>query len=100
MPYENGAVRLWTVPERVCQMDRELDRLRDEITRLRDEVRHDGLTKLYNRTGCEAAVAEALQKPGSGLFVLMDIDRFKQLNARSGHSMGDMLLHEIGRAHV
>ena len=97
MPYENGAVRLWTVPERVCQMDRELDRLRDEITRLRDEVRHDGLTKLYNRTGCEAAVAEALQKPGSGLFVLMDIDRFKQLNARSGHSMGDMLLHETAR---
>lgn len=78
-------------------MDRELDRLRDEIARLRDEVRHDGLTKLYNRTGCEAAVTEALQKPGSGLFVLMDIERFKQLNARSGHSMGDALLCETAR---
>lgn len=78
-------------------MDRELDRLRDEIARLRDEVRHDSLTKLYNRTGCEAAVTEALQKPGSGLFVLMDIERFKQLNARSGHSMGDALLCETAR---
>ena len=78
-------------------MERELDRLRDEITRLRDEVRHDGLTKLYNRTGCEAAVTEALQKPGGGLFILMDIERFKQLNARSGHSMGDALLCETAR---
>ena len=78
-------------------MDRELDRLRDEITRLREEVRHDGLTKLYNRTGCEAAVNEALQKPGGGSFILMDIERFKQLNARSGHSMGDALLCETAR---
>lgn len=75
-------------------MDRELNRLQDEIARLRDEVRHDSLTKLYNRAGCEAAVAEALQKPGGGLFILMDIDRFKQLNARNGHSMGDALLCE------
>lgn len=78
-------------------MDRELDRLREEIARLRDEVRHDSLTKLYNRIGFEAAVTEALQKPGGGLFVLMDIDRFKQLNARSGHSMGDALLRETAR---
>ena len=78
-------------------MDRELDRLRDELNRLRDEVRHDGLTKLYNRTGCEAAVTEALQKPGGALFILMDIERFKQLNARSGHSMGDALLCETAR---
>ena len=54
-------------------MDRELERLRSEIARLRDEVRHDGLTKLYNRTGFEAAVAEALQKPGGGVLILMDI---------------------------
>lgn len=78
-------------------MDRELDRLRDETARLRDEARHDGLTKLYNRTGCEAAVTEALQKPGGGSFILMDIERFKQLNARSGHSMGDALLCETAR---
>lgn len=78
-------------------MDREVERLRDEISRLRDEVCHDGLTKLYNRSGCESAVAEALQKPGGGLFILMDIERFKQLNARSGHSMGDALLCETAR---
>ncbi len=75
-------------------MDRELSCLRDEVARLRDEVRHDGLTGLYNRIGCEAEVTEAMQKPGGGLFVLLDIERFKQINARNGHSVGDALLRE------
>lgn len=75
-------------------MDRELDRLRSENARLRRAVHFDALTGLYHRAGFEEQLAGLLEKPGAGLLVLLDINRFQHVNERSGHAAGDALLRE------
>ncbi|MEM8618591.1 MAG: bifunctional diguanylate cyclase/phosphodiesterase [Actinomycetota bacterium] len=68
--------------------------------RIESEARHDGLTGLPNRTAFERHVIEVLEeRDRSGvLFVLMlDLDRFKEVNDTLGHHAGDQLLVEFAR---
>ncbi|MCF2938132.1 diguanylate cyclase [Paenibacillus alkaliterrae] len=74
-----------------------------EHTLLKNKLRHlaeiDGLTTIYNRTTFMdksrdlLAKANQLQQPLS--FILFDIDHFKQINDRYGHSVGDFALLHI-----
>jgi len=58
----------------------------------------DELTGLVNRRGFLDAVEEELERhPGRPTAVLMlDLDRFKELNDTLGHAAGDRLLAELG----
>jgi len=59
--------------------------------------RHDALTGLYNRYGFNAVVDADYQNPRPekvGMLIL-DIDDFKQINDRYGHSNGDIVLKGI-----
>jgi diguanylate cyclase (GGDEF)-like protein len=59
----------------------------------------DPLTGLANRRGCEKGIASEIsrakreQKPLS--CILIDVDRFKQVNDTYGHPAGDQVLREI-----
>jgi diguanylate cyclase (GGDEF)-like protein len=59
----------------------------------------DPLTGLANRRGCEKAIASEIsrakreQKPLS--CILIDVDRFKQVNDTYGHPAGDQILREL-----
>ena len=59
----------------------------------------DPLTGLANRRGCEKSIAgeisraERERKPLS--CIMLDIDRFKQVNDTMGHQAGDQVLREI-----
>src|SRR5206468_1484395 len=59
----------------------------------------DPLTGLANRRGCEQAItsevsrAKRERKPLS--CILIDIDRFKQVNDTFGHQAGDQVLREL-----
>lgn len=59
----------------------------------------DPLTGLANRRGCEKSIASEIsrakreQKPLS--CILIDVDRFKQVNDTYGHAAGDQLLREL-----
>ena len=65
--------------------------------RLAHQSAHDQLTGLPNRTAVLAAGAELLSASGEPVAVLMlDLDRFKEINDTLGHTYGDRLLHQVG----
>ena len=80
------------------QADSELRRLSELNLHL---SLHDGLSGLPNRASFREQVARAIERgdrDGSELAVLlMDLDRFKEINDTLGHHYGDLLLIELAR---
>jgi diguanylate cyclase (GGDEF)-like protein len=66
--------------------------------RIEREARHDLLTGLPNRLSFERSVGDAATAQSGGQFfvVLLDLDRFKEVNDTLGHHAGDQLLIETG----
>jgi diguanylate cyclase (GGDEF)-like protein len=77
----------------------ENSRQADELHRQRDELQrsstHDGLTGLPNRVLFRERTAAALARGASGAVVLLDLDRFKEINDTLGHQNGDHLLRQV-----
>jgi diguanylate cyclase (GGDEF)-like protein len=68
------------------------------VERLRHDSLHDALTGLGNRAKFQEAMDEvAAGFPSDGLaaVMLLDLDRFKEVNDTLGHESGDRLLQEI-----
>jgi diguanylate cyclase (GGDEF)-like protein len=64
-------------------------------------ARRDPLTRLLNRRGLEESFEwesnRQLREPSTIALILIDLDRFKQLNDSAGHAEGDRLLVEFAR---
>jgi diguanylate cyclase (GGDEF)-like protein/PAS domain S-box-containing protein len=69
--------------------------------RLAHAARHDVITSLPNRTLLDARMAEAIALAGPQklkvALLLIDVDRFKDINDSAGHAVGDKLLRSIGQ---
>jgi diguanylate cyclase (GGDEF)-like protein len=78
-----------------------LDRLREEAATNEHLATHDTLTGLPNRVWFLQRLTQAIdeaRRSGSCVgVILMDLDRFKEVNDTLGHHNGDELLKEIGR---
>ena len=63
------------------------------------QARHDGLTGLPNRVLFSEEIATELDVTPSGpiAVVMLDLDRFKEVNDTLGHHHGDLLLMEVGQ---
>jgi len=72
---------------------------RQQIISLRHQAMHDGLTDLPNRMmlfdRLEVALNAARERRGMVALLLMDLDRFKEVNDTFGHHFGDGLLRQV-----
>jgi diguanylate cyclase len=68
-----------------------------QLAETRAQARTDDLTRLPNRRAFNEVLTEYLAKPAAPLgLLLMDLDRFKEVNDSLGHSAGDRLLEMVG----
>ncbi|MBI2710213.1 MAG: EAL domain-containing protein [Actinobacteria bacterium] len=76
-----------------------IDQLRVEAAEKEYQALHDALTGLGNRTLFEQAAVDALHEAkaaGTRVGVLvMDLNRFKDVNDTLGHTTGDLLLRQV-----
>jgi len=75
--------------------------LKENFEKVSDMANRDGLTGLYNARFFQEALArdtERVKRSGRPLaLVLFDADRFKRVNDRYGHPVGDQVLQHISR---
>lgn len=76
-------------------------RVTKQARTLEYQAMYDELTDLPNRTLFQDRLQQAIlnsQRTGrSFAIILMDLDRFKEVNDTLGHDVGDLLLKEVGR---
>jgi diguanylate cyclase (GGDEF)-like protein len=67
------------------------------VAQLNHDSTHDSLTGLLNRGGFRFLLERSLSEPLPLSVLLMDLDRFKEINDTLGHHYGDLLLQQIAR---
>jgi diguanylate cyclase len=72
-------------------------RLRRHATRHEYEALHDALTGLPNRKWFRELAEQAVESGRPGAIVLIDLDRFKDVNDTLGHHAGDELLRTVAQ---
>src|SRR4051812_12962375 len=92
-----GLILLWGTLLTVVSMASQ--RLRRQAAEKEEQALSDGLTGLPNRTMFTDLVQSTLSGAGrrkhAGAVMLMDLDRFKDVNDTLGHHNGDLLLQRI-----
>lgn len=85
----------------IKELNDRMSGLRQDLVATREEMKRDPLTQAYNRGAFDTAIEQSinlnflLQQPVT--VMLVDIDRFKNINDSYGHTAGDEILGSIGR---
>jgi diguanylate cyclase (GGDEF)-like protein/PAS domain S-box-containing protein len=88
--------RIYSTAKDVTERKQRDARRDEQLATVEQLARTDGLTGVMNRATWRAGLAEALvpaERTGAPVSVLMlDLDRFKELNDTEGHAAGDRML--------
>ncbi len=78
---------------------RDISAEKSQVSQLRHQAMHDGLTNLPNRTmlfeTLNREIDRAREAKATLSLLLMDLDRFKEVNDTFGHQFGDLLLQQV-----
>jgi diguanylate cyclase (GGDEF)-like protein len=92
---------VWNLPKYVVAVGMILILLEDQIEHNKYLALHDELTDLPNRRLFQDRLASTLERArrtgSQAALLLIDLDRFKQVNDTVGHHIGDELLKHVGR---
>jgi diguanylate cyclase len=83
---------------RLAEATAETEALRTKLAEARDTARRDTLTGLPNRRAFDEAFADRNPDAGPYCLAVCDVDRFKRINDKFGHGVGDRVLSAIGQA--
>ncbi len=90
-----------TLIEITLQTQQQASTLEEQNQQLKQQATTDGLTGLANRARFDAVLAEqfaAAQLKGQPLALLMmDLDKFKNINDKHGHPAGDAVLKAVAK---
>lgn len=83
----------------IAELAGAFDRMRSDIAareeRILHQAHHDGLTGLPNRSHAYDRLQAAIQAGGDVAVLVMDVNRFKEINDTLGHEFGDQVLREV-----
>ena len=89
-----AALALWTSNEHRRERDRALG-----LSREMEEIsKNDTLTGIFNRRYLKERLAELQESDDHVCLFIFDIDRFKTINDKLGHSEGDRILIKVAEA--
>ena len=74
---------------------REIEMLRHELASAREDADRDGLTGLPNRRHIERRMRELAMTSSGYTIGICDVDMFKSVNDRFGHTVGDRVLKMV-----
>ena len=92
--------RVRSAEDRLEAATHEASELRAKLEEARENARRDPLTDLPNRRAFEEAFTAGVAAGEQLCVAVCDIDRFKTVNDRFGHSVGDRVLKAIAAALV
>jgi diguanylate cyclase (GGDEF)-like protein len=90
---------VWNLPKYVVAVGMILLLLEEQIENNRHLALHDYLTGLPNRRLFQDRLARALERARrtetQAALLVLDLDRFKEVNDTQGHHVGDLLLQQV-----
>lgn len=97
---QKNKAKIRTLTGELEEAKKQLSTIQDKLENKEEESLVDPLSQLGNRKGYVKKMKEAYEKWKKGnkdlSIVVLDIDRFKSINDKYGHSVGDQIIRKIG----